>query len=54
MFSKFFLICMIKDKNLAESLANLAENLKTSNVAEFIEYAFYNSASIDIVYPVSG
>ena len=34
---------MFKDKNLAENWKNLAENLKKSNSAEFLEFAFYNS-----------
>ena len=43
-FSKLFQIIMLKDKNLAEKWTNLAENLKKSNFAELVEFAFYNSA----------
>ena len=31
---------------MAENWTNLAENLKKSNSAEFVEFAFYNSDAV--------
>ena len=42
-FSKLSLICMFKDKSLAEKCTNLAENLKKLGSAEPVESDFYSS-----------
>ena len=42
-FSSLLQIFMLKDSNFAEKWTLLAENLKKSNSAEFVEFAFYNS-----------
>ena len=45
-FIKLFLICTLKDKNVAENWTNLAESLKKMGSAEPVEPAFCNTAHV--------